>query len=134
MLFSHTLKELLVAESMTITRKSFDDRSEPDADGLYDYIYVGVDYTFGDKEDQLTFRLYRDEPKVANLVKPINWSPNTYSSVLFDQAVAHLRSQEAVEIIQVSDPTPPGRGFIPLEKAIQLAHAAGLPVPPHINI
>ena len=118
---------------MEITREPFDDRSEPDANGMYDYIYVGANYTFQDGGQQLIFRLYRDEPGIAGLVRPIGWSPNTYTSELFAQAVEYLRTNEAVQIIKVCDPTPPGRGFIPINEAIALARAAGLSVPEDCN-
>ena len=118
---------------MNITREPFDDRSEPDANGMYDYIYVGANYTFQENDQQLTFRLYRDEPEIAGLVRPIEWSPNTYTSELFAQAVEYLRIKEAVRVIEVCDPTPPGRGFIPIDEAIELAHAAGLSVPKEFN-
>jgi hypothetical protein len=118
---------------MKITREPFDDRSEPDANGMYDYIYVGANYTFHDDDQQLTFRLYRDEPGIAGLVRPIEWSPNTYTSELYGKAVEYLRTSEAVKIIKVYDPTPPGRGFIPIDEAIELARAAGFPIPVGFN-
>ena len=118
---------------MKVTREPFDDRSEPDANGMYDYIYVGANYTFQDNGQQLTFRIYRDEPGIASLVGPIGWSPNTYTSELFDNAVEYLCINEAVKVIKVCDPTPPGLGFIPIDEAIELARGAGLAVPKGFN-
>jgi hypothetical protein len=118
---------------MKITRELFDDRGEPDVNGMHDYIYVGANYTFQDDEQRLTFRIYHDEPGIACLVRPIHWSPKIYASELFGTAVDYLRTNEGVGIIKVCDPTPPGGGFIPIGEAIELARGAGLPVPEGFN-
>jgi hypothetical protein len=115
--------------AVQITREAFDDRSEPDEAGMHDYIYTGFYYSFRYESHELVFAVYSDTPTVAALKGPIEWRPDVYASDLFRQAVEHLRDSESVETIEVCDPTPPGRGFIPLAEAIQLARAAGLPVP-----
>jgi len=96
---------------------------------MYDYIYVGAYYTFREGKHELTFAIYEDTPYEASLKRPIHWAPYVYASELFRQAVDYLRCNEAVRTITVCDPTPPGRGFIPIAEAIELARAAGLPVP-----
>jgi hypothetical protein len=114
---------------MEILREPFDDRSEPDENGSYDYIYTGVYYTFRDGGRELTFCLYSDTPEIACLKGPMDWRPDVYASEFFKQATEHLREKEGIKTVEVCDPTPPGRGFIPLEEAVALARAAGLPVP-----
>jgi hypothetical protein len=52
-----------------------------------------------------------------------------YVSQLFKDATAHLAREEAIGTIEVLDPTLPGRGFVPIGEAIELARSAGLPVP-----
>jgi len=114
---------------MEVVRQPFDDRSEPDQSGMYDYIYTGVYYTFRDGEQELVFSLYSDTPGVASLKNPIAWSPDVYSSPLFREAVDYLARQESIGTVEVCDPTPPGRGFVPIREAVELARSAGLPVP-----
>ncbi len=114
---------------MKILRERFDDRSEPDEDGMYDYIYVGTVYSFEDNERRIRFRLYDDEPGIAGVTDPIAWSPEIYTSDMFRSAVDYLRLHESVDTIHVCDPTPPGRGFIAINEAVKLARRKGLPVP-----
>lgn len=115
---------------MEIIREPFEERGEPDEDGLYDYIYKGVYYTFRRDGQQLIFTLYSDEPEEACLKDPIAWRPDVYASAFFKEAVEFLSNNESIRNILVCDPTPPGRGFIPLSEAAELARATGLPTIP----
>ena len=114
---------------MEVVKESFDDRSEPDENGMYDYIYAGAYYTFREGRQELLFALYSDTPGVASLKNPIEWRPDVYSSALFKEALDYLVRNESVGTVEVCDPTPPGRGFVPLAEAVELARSAGLPVP-----
>lgn len=114
---------------MEIRRDTFDDRSEPDENGMYDWIYTGACYTFRKGTQELLFVLYSDMPGVASLKNPIEWRPDIYSSQLFREALDYLARNESIRTVEVCDPTPPGRGFIPLQEAVELARSAGLPVP-----
>lgn len=114
---------------MEILREEFDDRSEPDENGMYDFIYTGWYYTFRDGGRELMFCLYSDTPEIACLKRPIEWRPDVYASEFFEEAVEYLKEKAGIRTVEVCDPTPPGRGFVPLEDAVALARAAGLPVP-----
>jgi hypothetical protein len=115
--------------AVQVIREPFDDRSEPDENGMYEYIYTGASFSFVDGGRELLFVVYDDTQGVALLKSPMNWRPDVYVSDLFQQAEKYLRSSESITTIEVCDPTPPGRGFIPMAEAIQLACAAGLPAP-----
>jgi hypothetical protein len=114
---------------MEVIKEPFDDRSEPDENGMYDYIYAGAYYTFREGRQALLFALYSDTPGVASLKNPIEWRPDVYSSDLFKEALDYLARNESVGTVEVCDPTPPGRGFVPLAEAVELARSAGLSVP-----
>ena len=105
---------------MDVSIEPFDDRSEPNADGSYEYIYVGAAYAFTEGGQRLVFRRYDDQPAVADLVDPIHWRPDVSASSLFREATAYLRDHLGVTCVLVLDPTPPGRGFVPLAEAIGL--------------
>ena len=114
---------------MEVVKQPFDDRSEPDENGMYDYIYTGVYYRFREGTRELLFALYSDTPGVASFKDPIEWRADVYSSELFVEAVGNLARHESIGTVEVCDPTPPGRGFVPLHEAVELARSAGLPVP-----
>jgi hypothetical protein len=80
---------------------------------MYEYIYVGAFYTFRDGPNELMFSWYRDEPDVASLKNPIEWWPDTHLSSLFLAALDYLRVEAGVTKVQLLDPSPPGRGFVP---------------------
>jgi hypothetical protein len=115
--------------AVEIIREPFDDRSEPDEEGAYEYVYVGTYFTFREGADQLRFSWYRDEPEVASLKDPIEWwIGRVPSSALFTEAVKYLMDHEGVKSIELLDPCPPGRGLIPMEEAVHAARSIGLPV------
>jgi hypothetical protein len=114
---------------MNVVVEKFDDRSEQNPDGTYDYIYVGAVYSFEASDLRLRFRTYDDEPGIASLTDPIKWCPEIFDSKLFQHCTEYLRTHASVNTIHVCDPTPPGRGFIPIATAVQLAKSARLPVP-----
>ena len=111
---------------MDVVREPFDDRSEPDEQGMYEYIYVGVCYTFKEGPDELMFSWYRVEPEVASLKRPIEWWPDTHLSSLFLAALDYLRVEAGVTRVQLLDPSPPGRGFIPIAEAVAAGRAMGV--------
>jgi len=114
---------------MNVVVEKFDDRSEQNPDGTYDYIYVGAVYTFESNDLKLRFRTYDDEPGIASLTDPIQWCPDVYDSKMFQDSTEYLRVHASVNTIHVCDPTPPGHGFIPIADAVRLAKSARLPVP-----
>jgi hypothetical protein len=114
---------------MNVVVEKFDDRSEQNPDGTYDFIYVGAVYSFELSDSRLLFRTYDDEPGIASLVDPIKWCPEIYDTKMFQDCTDYLRDHSSVHTIHVCDPTPPGRGFIPIATAVQLARSAGLTVP-----
>jgi hypothetical protein len=106
----------------------FDDRSEPDAHGRYEYIYVGANVRFDAGGETLSFRVYNDEPGVATLVSPPGWRPDVYAGSLFGDAVVYLRERHGVRAIHVDHP---GTGtFGPFAEAAESARRLGLPLPP----
>ena len=114
---------------MEVRKESFNDRSEPDASGVYEFIYVGAVYTFAEGDERLAFRVYDDEPQKAALVEPITWRPDIYASDLFRKATDHLRDHVGVRRFVVVDPSPVGRGFISFAEAIVAAQSIGLGAP-----
>ena len=113
---------------MEVRKASFDDRSEPDEQGFYDFIYVGTNYVFTEADQTLVFHWYEDTPEAAALVDPIGWCPDVYTGVLFREAAAYLREHAGVTRINVLDPSPPGRGFVSLPEATAAAARHGLDV------
>jgi hypothetical protein len=111
-----------------VHKATFDDRSEPDEQGFYEYIYVGANYALSEAGQTIVFRRYDDTPEAAALVDPIGWHPEVYTGALFRQAVAYLRDHVGVTRIKVLDPTPPGRGFVSLPEATAAAARHGFNV------
>lgn len=117
---------------MEVRVEPFDDRSEPDEHGFYEYIYVGTNLHFSEDGEPVTFRLDDDEPGVATLVAPPGWRPDVYAGALFRDAIAYMRERRAVEAIHVHHPG--GKGFRPLNEAVDAARQLGLKVPPDDTI
>jgi hypothetical protein len=103
----------------------FDERSEPNADGAYDWVYRGTHFHFATGAEELVFRCYDDEMGVATLVSPSGWKPEVYRGALFQQAVAFLHAQESVLTVYVADPE--SGAFSPLADASAAARRLGLP-------
>jgi hypothetical protein len=103
----------------------FDERSEPDADGAYDWVYRGMHFHFATGAEELIFRCYDEEMGVAALVSPSGWRPEVYRGALFRQAVAFLHAQESVHTVHVADPE--SGAFSPLADASAAARRLGLP-------
>ena len=113
---------------MKVRTERFDDRSEPDVNGLHEYIYVGANVHFDAGAETLTFRLYDDEAGLATLVDPPGWQSDLYAGTLFRDAVAFLRAEHAINRINVYHPAC--GSFAPLAEAAESALKLGLPVPP----
>jgi hypothetical protein len=111
-----------------VRKTTFDDRSEPDEQGFYEYIYVGANYAFSEAGQTIVFRCYNDTPEAASLVDPIGWCPEVYTGALFRNAAAYLREHAGVTRVKVLDPTPPGRGFVSLSEATAAAARHGFNV------
>ncbi len=113
---------------MEIHREDFDEHSDPDANGLYEWRYVGTSWRFVDAGLELCFRRYADEPTVATLISPPGWRPDVFASALFQQTRAWLRAHEQIEIVQVYH--PPTGTFRPLVESLAAARALGLSTAP----
>src|ERR671933_796736 len=85
---------------MEISTERFDDSSLPDDNGLYEYRYTGVVYTFREGGNSLIFRRYDDEPSTAPLLQPSDWYPRLFRAGLFHEAVEYLRREEGVTAIK----------------------------------
>jgi hypothetical protein len=110
-----------------VRTEPFDDRSEPEADGLYEYIYVGANVHFDADGETLTFRLYDDEPGRAALVAPPGWRPDVYAGSLFRDAVVYLRERHGVGAVHVYHSET---GTLALfGDAVDSAQRLGLPLP-----
>lgn len=112
---------------MEVRTDRFDDRSEPNSQGLNEYIYVGADLHFGADGETLTFRLYDHEPSVATLVSPGGWRPDVYASSLFRDALVYLRDRRAARSVHVYHPET--GTYSPLGEAVKSARRLGLPFP-----
>jgi hypothetical protein len=85
---------------MEVSVERFDDSSLPDEDGLCDYRYAGVVYTFEADGQKLIFRRYDDEPAVATLLEPLDWHADFFPADLFGAAVEYLHRQDGVITIK----------------------------------
>ena len=110
---------------MQIHTSEFDDHCEPNAEGLYEWRYVGTQWVFVGADAELCFRRYRDEPQLATLVSPPGWRADVFASSLFKDASAWLREHEGVDTIQVYNPA--SGTFAPFAAALAAARARGLP-------
>jgi hypothetical protein len=81
---------------MEIHSERFEDASEQDADGLYDYFYSGTLFTFRGAEHGYVARQYEDDTSKASFLSGLIGESRTmlssipYDDELFREAVAHL--------------------------------------------
>lgn len=108
---------------MEILEEPFDDRSDLNADGTYDYIYTGVYFRCRDGSSELVFAWYEDEPSCAYLKYPSSWQPALFESNMFVAAVEHLRQVRHVITVKILDPTSGSKGYVDFnERNVQAIH------------
>jgi hypothetical protein len=91
-----------------IRRTRFDERSEPDADGLHEWIYVGYDYELTDGDYSLRARTYDDTPgEISVQTGSHPWGRMPYGDPRFASAIeALLVATTATEVkVFTSNPT-----------------------------
>jgi hypothetical protein len=117
------------AHDFTVVLVPFDDRGEPDDSDLVEYQYVGTYYTFRGRDQELVFRWYQDEPHVVYLSRPVEWWPSVHLGPLFLHAIEYLRVEAGISDVRLLDPSPAGKGFIPMAEALTSGACRGLVSP-----
>lgn len=108
----------------TIVKEWFEDASEQDENGLYDYYYAGFNYKFNFQDDEYLFRQYHGDLNNAYFTDSrlphfplLGRSP--YDDFSFLLAAKYLFEEAGVKTISMLDPVVGGyKPVITLEKVI----------------
>lgn len=88
---------------MEIRTEHFDDSSEPDENGMYEYQYIGTSYHVSEVDRRLILRSYDDSPGELTLVYPAAWTPGDLRDGLIGRAIRALHATTGARVIRLYD-------------------------------
>ena len=90
---------------MEIRTELFDDSSEPDENGMYEYQYRGTTYHVSEGGRTLILRSYDDSPGELTLIHPSAWTAEDLGDGLIGRAIRALHAATGARVIRLYDST-----------------------------